>query len=67
MTADRSLSSSIGSELQGLGGDLVCTVCKRQEPLGDVGHNLSNGWPECCGYTMRWVTARQLAEGKLYG
>ena len=28
-----------------------CTVCGREERTG---HNpLKNGWPMCCGYTMR--------------
>lgn len=54
----------IGFQLQGFAGVLRCTVCGREEPLGYVASRLANGWPKCHGYTMRWVTARQLAEEK---
>ena len=26
-----------------------------------VASRLSNGWPECCGQTMTWVTAKELS------
>jgi hypothetical protein len=55
------IASSIGSELQGFGGHLECTVCGHKAPLGNVGRRLSVGWPKCCGYTMRWWTNRELA------
>jgi len=52
----------IGSELQGFGGHLECQTCGRVASLGNVGGKLRDGWPKCCGYTMRWVTQRQLDE-----
>lgn len=56
------LHVKIADDLADFGGLLLCTVCGREQPLGDVAGNLREGWPKCCGYTMRWVTARQLAE-----
>lgn len=29
-----------------------CTVCGRTQATG-FGSSLRNGWPKCCGYTMR--------------
>lgn len=29
-----------------------CTVCGREENPSFAG-SLANGWPKCCGYTMR--------------
>ena len=52
--------TNVSPELQELGGLLRCTVCGREQPLGHVGEKLVNGWPECHGYTMRWITQRQL-------
>lgn len=47
-------------ELEAIGGHLECTVCKRQEELGNnIALKLATGWPKCCGYTMTWITARQ--------
>lgn len=60
-TADQ-IVSGIGADLQRFGGLLRCTVCGREEPLGNVGHKLGNGWPKCHGYTMRWLTQRELDE-----
>lgn len=54
--------AAIGADLQGFGGILRCRVCGAEQPLGDVGASLRHGWPKCCGYTMRWVTQRQLDE-----
>lgn len=56
------IHDKIGADLQGFGGILRCMTCGHEQPLGSVGNKLANGWPKCCGYTMRWVTARQLAE-----
>lgn len=53
------LTDKIGADLNGLGGHLECTVCGHRRPLGNIGRKLANGWPKCCGYTMRWITARQ--------
>jgi hypothetical protein len=55
-----SIHDVIGSELQEFGGLLRCTKCDRERTLGSVSHRLANGWPKCCGYTMRWMTQRQL-------
>lgn len=55
------IHDKIGDDLKHIGGLLRCTVCGRELALGSVGDKLANGWPKCHGYTMRWVTARQLA------
>jgi hypothetical protein len=52
----------IGADLDGMGGVLRCDRCKRERPMRGARNYLRKGWPECCGYTMTWVTARQLAE-----
>jgi len=66
MTQDGSFTTDvharIGAGLQGFGGILRCTVCGIERPLVRVGVALKVGWPEHCGYTMRWVTQRQLDE-----
>lgn len=31
-----------------------CDVCGKSKKV-DFGYCLSNGWPECCGYTMRMI------------
>lgn len=54
--------TQLNDTLTDFGGVLRCTTCGGEQPLGDVGGSLRNGWPECCGYMMRWVTGRQLAE-----
>jgi hypothetical protein len=54
--------AAIGADLSGHGGVLRCTGdCKREQELGDIAAYLRDGWPECCGYTMTWVTQRLLA------
>jgi hypothetical protein len=55
---------NIGLTLDELGGVLRCDRCKREQPLRGAGKYLRSGWPECCGYTMTWLTARQLAAEK---
>jgi hypothetical protein len=55
------LIPKLAEELASCGGHLECQNCCTTLPLGNVRAHLSGGWPECCGYTMRWVTARQLA------
>jgi hypothetical protein len=62
-----SIATKIGNDLQGFGGHLECTVCGREQPLGDVGVKLADGWPKCCGYTMSWMTQRLLDERSLSG
>lgn len=56
------LTGRIADDLAGFGGILRCLTCGTEQPLGDVGAKLSHGWPKCHGATMRWVTARELAE-----
>lgn len=59
------LNLAIAADLEPFGGILRCTTCGTKRPLGDVAVKLAHGWPKCCGYTMRWVTQRELdAEGK---
>ena len=55
------IHDTLADELKSFGGVLRCDTCGAKKPLGDIGHRMRSGWPECCGYTMRWVTARQLA------
>lgn len=62
MTHPESVMDSIAAELQVFGGLLRCTKCGLELPLGEVGPRLRHGWPRHCGYTMRWVTQRQLDE-----
>lgn len=54
------LHRAVAEGLQGFGGLLRCTECGAERPLGNIGQKLASGWPKCCGYTMRWVTQRQL-------
>lgn len=54
------LTEKIAADLAPFGGLLRCTTCQRELPLGDVGAKLRDGWPTCCGYTMRWFTQREL-------
>lgn len=60
-----STAKAIGSELQGFGGFLRCSHCGEREELGSVGTKFEKGWPKCCGYTMEWITQRQIDEGYL--
>lgn len=62
-----SIHEKIAKDLAPIGGVLRCTTCQRERPLGDVGAKLRDGWPTCCGYTMRWITQRQLAAGAVLG
>lgn len=39
---------------------LECMTCGRKKPVGSVGGRLVNGWPKCCGYTMRLFTVREM-------
>lgn len=52
------LHDNLGAEMAGLGGVLRCDRCKREMPMRGAAGYLRSGWPECCGYTMTWVTAR---------
>jgi hypothetical protein len=55
------IHARIGADLAVFGGILRCNQCGTEQPLGDIGGNLAHGWPECCGLTMTWVTAKLLA------
>lgn len=44
------------------GGYLRCENCLREEPV--EARYWFDGWPKCCGYTMRWWTARQVEAGE---
>lgn len=59
------IHDAIGADMQGFGGILRCRSCGTTADLGNVGSRLRDGWPKCCGYTMEWVTQRQLDEGYL--
>jgi hypothetical protein len=60
------LSNSISGALDGFGGYLRCETCRRCEPLGNPGRRVTGeGWPKCCGYTMRWWTQRQIDAGEV--
>lgn len=61
----RSTAKAVGSELQGFGGFLRCRTCGERGDLGVVSNRLVGGWPKCCGYTMEWITQRQINEGYL--
>lgn len=57
-----SLPAAIGADLTVFGGILRCSACSGEQPLGEVGDRIAYGWPKCCGLTMTWVTAKELAE-----
>lgn len=56
-----SIHHAIGADLAHFGGILRCITCGNQKPLGHIARHLRDGWPRCCGETMRWITERQLA------
>jgi hypothetical protein len=58
------IREKIGTELTDFGGHLECMECHHVAPLSNVQMALAVGWPKCCGYTMRWWTARQIASGE---
>ena len=56
------LPGAITADLATAGGILRCGTCGAEQPPGDLAAKLRHGWPKCCGYTMTWVTQRQLDE-----
>ena len=52
--------------LDGFGGYLRCRTCHHSQDLGDPGRRgvMGEGWPKCCGYTMEWITQRQIDSGE---
>jgi hypothetical protein len=61
-TRASTIHEAIGADLAEAGGLLRCGGCGTEQPLGDVADHLRNGWPQCCGYTMLWMTQRLLNE-----
>lgn len=49
------------------GGFLRCETCRRTKALTSSAAStyMGTGWPKCCGYTMRWWTARQVRAGEV--
>jgi hypothetical protein len=54
--------TKVAADLRSFGGHLECMTCHRRQALGFIAVKLQHGWPMCCGYTMRWITARQVRE-----
>lgn len=54
--------NTIADKLKSFGGILRCTVCNYEEPINKISGQLETGWKKCCGYTMRWVTKKELEE-----
>lgn len=50
----------IASDLEKFGGILKCSKCHKELPLENVADKLKNGWTKCCGFTMTWLTDKQL-------
>jgi hypothetical protein len=63
----RAMQQELGTTLDGFGGFLRCESCRSNFDLspGQAGHYLSNGWPTCCGHTMRWWTQSQIDKGEV--
>lgn len=59
------IGEAIAPDLRSFGGILRCETCRHMKALGDVGAKFDNGWPKCCGYTMRWWTQRQIDSGEM--
>lgn len=64
---DNGVHQKLDDELKGFDGILRCEKCGLTRGLGNIGNKLQNGWPKCCGYTMRWVTDRELKEEQANG
>jgi hypothetical protein len=61
----QSVVPGIAADLFKMGGALRCTKeCGSGMKLSEerIAKYLRYGWPKCCGYTMRWVTQRELDE-----
>lgn len=58
------LLKALDGRAQKMGGVLRCKKNKLHPeiPLGDVDRYRETGWPQCCGRTMTWVTAAEVAE-----
>lgn len=62
MKTTSEIKNAIADDLKDLGGHLECSVCGLTQSLGNIGANLSEGWPKHHGYTMTWITAKQEAQ-----
>jgi hypothetical protein len=53
--------------LDSFGGELRCLTCGVRKPMknGDAARYMASAWPKCHGYTMRWVTNRELAQERI--
>lgn len=60
MRTGNEIAASIAESVNGFGGHLRCEVCGTMAPLGRASGKVLNGWPKCCGYTMRWWTQSEL-------
>jgi hypothetical protein len=62
------LHQKMGAGLHAMGGYLICAPgCGERRTLlpGQIARYLRHGWPEHCGRTMQWITAKQaIAEHK---
>lgn len=61
----QSVVPGIAADLAKMGGVLRCTGgcgCRQNLTEERIARYLRYGWPKCCGYTMRWVTQRELDE-----
>lgn len=54
-----SVYRSMADEMPAL-SHLECMSCGARRRVGDVAGKLRNGWPTCCGYTMRLFTVREV-------
>ena len=55
---------TVANHTVGFGGRLECLNCgaKRNINKVDIIKYYRSGWPKCHGQTMRWKTARELAQ-----
>ena len=54
----RGLHGNIATDVWPKGATLTCRECgdSREIDTADCGHYLRQGWPKCCGHTMRMST-----------
>lgn len=60
------MKDDMSAKMDVFGGMLHCDQCGKERTMqeGDAGYYLFNGWPKCCGYTMRWITANEIEQGR---
>lgn len=66
LTTTEGTAVNAAADLDALGGILRCSECGTRKTLstGDIAGYLEHGWPVCHGFTMTWVTQRELDEGE---